>query len=119
MIVFMLCSLIPQEHVVEECCAAIELNTVYSRTGGETLTQWILWDSYEDTGVVCRGWKMLAGERLTRSGGKWAMVWNRGGVLHRVSAPLFLRTHTQRDPEVDDRELFPVNHRRFIWNRWK
>lgn len=105
-----------QFETVSSECDVIELNTVYSDEGKAVFSQVIFWDwyafdsAYHVRAYVCnasRGrWEIdPARKTCTYEDYRWRFV---------AQGQSYKRTHTQYDPEVQDRESFPVHLRRGI-----
>lgn len=96
------------EYVVHDRVDVIEVNTVYSETGGKVFTQYIFWewDRWDERHHVV-DWTMAKGRPL--SGRTLIYDDNR---LRRIDAPIVRETHTQNDREVDERTIRPPCQRR-------
>ena len=93
----------------------IELNHVYR--GNHWFTQWVVWDWYSD-GYHVRDWAPDKGIKLRRRGAFVELTKrNEVGGFWRVSASQFRETWTEKDVEVEDRDILPISYRCLIWTR--
>ncbi|HEX5102705.1 MAG TPA: hypothetical protein VFV87_02780 [Pirellulaceae bacterium] len=109
--------LLPLDFVTTDTADVIELNHFYDGDGRPVFDQVIFWQWHEREGayhvLAWRLWKTPAQSpwRDWLRGG-YAMAWFDGERLRVVRATSFTETWTQHDPELDDRQYFPVNLRR-------
>ena len=88
----------------------LERNVVVSDEKSE-FCQWIAWDWDGEAGVHrCQGWWRDSGERAQRTADGWRV--KVGGVV--IEARAFRVTRTESDPELRDRESWPVERRRRV-----
>ena len=100
--------------IVDDHFEMIEINTIRQNDGSIRLKQYIWWD-VDGTADICHGWLdwKRVGRMPVRVGDHCELVWWDGRVCRRVSARVFIVTETWgRDPEVDNRQLVPLTHRR-------
>ena len=89
----------------------LERNTVVSEDGRETLKQWIVWDFDHGDGVHrCQWWAPDRGEEVRRTQDGWRVTVDG----RRIVARWYRETRTRFDPEVADRDLWPVENRRRV-----
>ena len=89
----------------------LERNTVVSEDGRETLKQWIVWDFDHGDGVHrCQWWAPDRGEEVRRTQDGWRVTVDG----RRIVARWYRETRTLRDPEVFDRERWPIEKRRGV-----
>ncbi len=119
--------------VVEERCEQVEHNFVGCRRDGKVrLEQLIFWGGFRDLwhegdrgGVlpatpsrrsvaVVHDFAVLGGRPWTASSDARGVVLirSRGPVLHKVRSPLWLRSFTFHDPEIENRGILPLERRR-------
>jgi hypothetical protein len=73
--------------------------------------QFVVWDWDHEAGVHrCQGWWRDSGERVQRTVDGWRV--KVGGVVIEARAVRVTRTNT--DPELRDREAWPVERRRRV-----
>lgn len=88
----------------------LERNVVEHEDGSE-FAQFVVWDWDSEAGVHrCQGWWRDSGERVQRTAEGWRV--KVGGVL--IEARAFRATRTESDPELRDREAWPVERRRGV-----
>jgi hypothetical protein len=89
----------------------LERNVVLNEDGGVVREQYICWDWDHDAGVHrCQGWWRDSGERVQRTADGWRV--KVGGVV--IESRTFRATRTDTDPELRDREAWPVERRRRV-----
>lgn len=108
-------SIVPYSPAVEERVDLIEVNHFYREDGGHSFSQVIFWDWNGDR-FQCRDWRMLPRAGVLRCAGGWRIAWHDGETLRIVRAATFRETWGQHDPEVNDREVLPLEHRRKLAN---
>ena len=87
----------------------LERNVVVSEES--EFAQWIVWDWDSEAGVHrCQGWWRDGGERVQRTADGWRV--KVGGVV--IEARTVRVTRTDTDPELRDRESWPVEKRRRV-----
>ncbi len=92
-------------------CDVLERNVVVAEDGGEVLRQWIVWDWDHTEGVHrCQWWALERGEVVTRTVDGWRV--SVGGK--RIEGRTYRTTRTTHDPELCDRDTWPVERRRKI-----
>ena len=88
----------------------LERNVVEHEDGSE-FCQFVVWDWDHEAGVHrCQGWWRDSGERVQRTADGWRV--KVGGVV--IEARAFRVTRTEADPELRDREAWPVERRRRV-----
>jgi len=100
---------------VEDYFEIIEINTIFEVSDGKRrLKQYIWWD--EDHGArIAEGWLDYSkiGRHPVRVGNHYELVWFDGRYIRKVKCRAFIVTQTWgRDPEVENRKLVPLTHRR-------
>ena len=103
--------------IVEDHFDLVEINTIREGDGSIRLEQYIWWDldSPAEYCKICQGWLNVnkVGGRMTRVGNHYELVWWDGKLCRRVTCRAFIVTETWgRDPEVENRKLVPLTHRR-------
>ena len=101
--------------LVEDHFEIIEINTIFQVSDGDRrLKQYIWWD--DDCGErVAQGWLDYSriGRHPVRVGNHYELVWFDGRYIRKVTCRAFIVTETWgRDPEVENRQLVPMTHRR-------
>jgi len=102
--------------VVADKFEYIEVNTIRSTDSGKVrLKQYIWWD--DDHGArIAQGWLLYerVGRMPRRVDKHYELAWFDGQVFRRVSCRAVLVTETldDDDPEVKNRKLVPLTHRR-------
>jgi len=101
--------------LVEDHFEIVEINTIYQTDDGKRrLKQFIWWD--EDHGAdIAQGWLdyRRVGKDPVRVGDHYELVWWDGKICRKVTCRAVIVTETWgRDPEVDNRLLVPLTHRR-------
>ena len=100
--------------IVEDHFDLVEINTIRQDDGSVRLKQYVWWDS--DRGVqIAQGWCDFrhVGKMPVRVGNHYEIVWWDGKLCRKVTCRAFFVTETQdRDPEVENRQLVPMTHRR-------
>lgn len=95
-------------------CDLAEVNHVVACDGGCKFTQLIAWDWMPDVGRFhCQGWRIVTKHWMTKKGVTAEVGENQQVVL--LHAPITRETWTTRDPERDDRDVFPEKFRRKVW----
>ena len=100
--------------IVEDHFDIIEINTIRQKDGSTRLKQYIWWE-HDDNLDVCAGWMDFkrVGKMPVRVGNHYEVVWWDGRLCRRVTCRAFMVTETWgRDPEVENRQLVPLTHRR-------
>lgn len=108
--------------ILEANCQWIEDNAVINLSWCEeqgrvvastTLVQIVFWKT--EGRKECLGWRMADKVRFVSEKDGVSAVWHDGERLVRVRAKYLLRTATDWDVEVANRELIPVEQRRWTW----
>ncbi len=87
----------------------LERNVVVSEDGRETLRQFVAWDWDHCDGVHrCQWWAMDRGEEVRRTADGWRVTVDG----RRIVARWYRETRTRHDPEVSDRDEWPIEKRR-------
>lgn len=87
----------------------LERNVVVNEEGRETLRQWIVWDWASIDGAHrCQWWAMDRGEEVRRTADGWRVTVDG----RRIVARWYRETRTRHDPEVSDRDEWPIEKRR-------
>jgi hypothetical protein len=99
--------------VVEDECAAIELNTFYDDDGKEIFKQWIFYEATSN-GFRIQAWRLAKGDAggPSRVGKVWQVCWHDGDTTRVVRASIYRETHSQYDPELRERSTWPKELRR-------
>lgn len=91
----------------------IELNHCYNEEGLPIYHQYIFWKWDGQLGYRVQAYRVLKGQFSGpcryRSG--YRARWCDNGVFREITAPYFRETWTQYDPELDDRQVFPMEKR--------
>lgn len=108
-----------QPQVPDVDCDVVELNSVCDASGCESFRQLIWWDLDRWTGrYVVVDWLVVKDEsdRPQWTGGRWVCTVRprRRRWLVRVSAPVYRRTWTVHDPEVENRSVLAERDRRLL-----
>lgn len=116
LLLFALCSIHEDDAIVDHV-DRVEVNHFYDDQARLVFRQLIFWDwNAEDSRFDVVAWRLLKGQtepRQTMRGVDWEWRdFKRPGHLRRVVAPIFLRTWTQYDPEVANRDELPEAERR-------
>ena len=89
----------------------LEHNVVINEDGRETLRQWVTWDWASLDGVHrCQWWALDRGETIELTADGWRVTV--GGK--RIEARTYRETRTGFDPEIADRERWPIEKRRGV-----
>lgn len=93
----------------------VELNHLVTQTGDVSLTQIILWESlcHEGKhGSHAQEWRSVDPEQVSISRGYPSIVrFVHSGKRYAIATYVIRETHTTRDPELADRDVFPVAKR--------
>lgn len=109
---------VPRLPVEESRVDVLEVNHYYDpNTADLRFVQLIGWDWCNKNGMVCHWWRMIRNPaRQPRSDasrpGVFVATFVDDGKLVRVRARCCIETHTQFDPEIDNRRVFPQWRRR-------
>ena len=120
----LLLAVIHHSDVVRDECDVLELNHFYDGNGKRCFSQWCFWDwnslrSRHDVvawAMASQHGKAEPDEKLramvapTKEG--WRLRFGHAGVEREISARQFRETHTQFDPELEARNILPVERRR-------
>jgi len=105
--------------IVEDHFDLVEINTIRQDDGSIRLKQFIWWDLNRPAEIhstmICQGWLDFnkVGGRMTRVGNHYELVWWDGKLCRKVTCRAVIVTETWgRDPEVENRNLLPLTHRR-------
>lgn len=93
----------------------IEANYYYDECGKLVFSQLVFWEWCEpDSAYHVRAWRLLktTEHEPYRCRDGWAVLWQDGDTLRKVRACSYVRTCTQYDPELRDREALPKERRR-------
>lgn len=99
--------------VVEDSCDYIEDHTLTCKdTGNEVFKQQIFW-VWDGRAYHVRAWRLVKGANQTpeRYQRGWRVRWHDGEYLRSVTAPHWVETIGPFDPEVEDRDEWPVEFR--------
>lgn len=84
-----------------------------------TFAQYILWkwDIYHSRWIVM-SWALIDNQDgvPVRRAGAWEMRWKEHNILYRVRAYTRCVTRSVTDPELLNREIFPLENREKFWN---
>lgn len=100
-----------------ETVDTVEVNSLYDEQGRKTFDQVIWWDWNAPTETYrVRAWRLVKdgkpwAERDWENGG-WVCTWMDGDKLRCVRARSLMRTFTQYDPELIDRDWHPKENRK-------
>jgi len=111
--------LVDRTGVVEDRVDVLEKNSYFDPHGKLIFTQIIGWDynvvsdkfGNESIERHVQWWFFPKASKHVRLHGK-TLIFADGKQIRIVRYGTFLRSHTQHDPELDDRQLFPHNKRR-------
>ena len=113
-----LSAILPQpDGVLRDAVDLIEVNHFYDDCGRLVFDQAIFWDWSEDESCYhVRAWRLIKQvEQLPRrdhARGGYSVLWHDGEVIRQLLASGVQETWTQWDPEMREREKFPVERRR-------
>jgi hypothetical protein len=97
----------------------IELNHFYGEDGRRVLSQWIFWEySVRLKQFVVMDWVIHKPgmPRPTRINKTWRLpLCNKDMGLAVIQSSVYNVTHTQYDPEIKNRELWPPDKRNSCW----
>lgn len=111
-ILALLLALQPLSPVVRDDFDMLEINHAYNEDAQPIFTQVIGWDWKHNRHVVA-AYRVVQGEISgERLGSDWRVVWCDNGVLRDARSPRFIETWTQCDPELIDRDTWPMENRR-------
>lgn len=104
--------LIPQETVVRDNVAVIEINYFYSDTTGDLIfKQYIFWRWGEGEHYVI-AWRMVKTKNLPRRvKGGYTLIFHDGKILREIHSLSYTVTHTNFDPEIEERKKLPKKFR--------
>jgi hypothetical protein len=115
MALFLALAFLPVREIPTDYCSVVEVNHVIDAAGGIGLEQTIWWDVTPD-GYQVLAWRMLASTGYpTVERGRYVVTWRdscSGGRIRRIVAASWFETWTRYDPEIADREWWPVDKRR-------
>ena len=108
---------LPLDLVSRDAADVIELNHFFDGDGRPVFDQVIFWQWHAEEGTFrVRAWRLWKTPAQTPwrdwLGGGYVMAWFDGDRLRVVRATSLRETWTQHDPELDDRQFFPVHERR-------
>lgn len=113
-IVIAACCLLPCDTVMEDHVAYIDRNTVHDGEGRVVLEQWIYWRRHNNE-IHATGWRLVNPETnrepISDGNGKHVQTFWGGNQLRRVRG-VYIKTHTQYDPEISDRAAWPKEQRK-------
>lgn len=106
----------PDDPVLADRVALIEINHFYDQSGRHVFDQIIFYDwDAEAARHQVRAWRLLKrpSQRPVRdlATGRYVAIWHDNGVLRKVSSQRLKETWTQRDPELVAREHRPREER--------
>lgn len=116
-VVWLVLGLNPPEHVVLDHVDLIEVNHFFDEHGKLVFDQVLYFDwSTTECRYHVRAWRLLKSpaqipRRDVQRGG-YVAIWNDGGALREVRAPVVRETWTQYDPELVEREYLPKERRK-------
>lgn len=116
-LLLVLCMLIPEPDPVLEA-DRVELNTVLTENGNESLTQWIIWEWNEAMGrFIVMDYCIYVGQgTMFPSNGMWrGIIGPAGKCIWRVKTHDFIRTMSIGDREVDNRKYVPLELRKGVF----
>jgi hypothetical protein len=99
----------------------IEINHFYGTNVGRNVRQVILWSYYADGHLHVRDWRIVESNKIGNFSVKpigrgWhECSWMQDGAAWCVQAPSYRETHTQTDPEVEDRTSLEKIRRAPLW----
>lgn len=110
-------SIVPQPEIARSSVDEVELHHFYSEAGEHTWSQVIFWDWDDDLAMfVAVSYRMVRdGKPSVRRdgvGGGYVVVWMDEHLLRAVRSKSFKESWLQFDPEVDNRDITPVNLRK-------
>lgn len=97
---------------------ALELNSFYDESGRLVFDQVIFWHWHAD-GLHVQAWRLVKEPNQLPArdrNGEWYVLWFDGDRSRLVRSDSYLRTWTQTDRELDDRDWWPKCRRAGIGN---
>lgn len=99
--------------VAQASCDMVEVNHVMGSTGNEHFVQAIAWDYFQEFGRHhAQAWVAVDDWQRTQTGVRLVTA---SGVTLDVRCKYFKETWTRHDPEIADRDKFPIKFRRPVW----
>jgi len=96
----------------------IELNHLYDGQGKLVLDQWIFYDwSGRLSQFVVVDWRRSKTDIFVSKNwktGEYNLTFFDGDYLRKIRSKIYRETWTQYDPELKNREIVPVEHRRLL-----
>lgn len=112
---WLLLAIIPHDWVVTDNVDVLEINVFYDQCGKVVFRQLIAWD-FDGVELRVRAWRMA---KTPSFDPRWDWerndafsIWNEDGIIREVRAKAMRESHTQIDPELDDRDYLPKERRR-------
>ncbi len=118
--ILLLC-IIPSDGIISERVDVIELNDYHDPNDGKLLFRQLIFWEWDDLS----GYFRVVDFRLVKSDnqipwsdgdGLWAVVWCDDVFLRKVTSRSFRRTVTLHDPELEDRDCWPKELRRKLFD---
>jgi hypothetical protein len=121
MLLLLIASVLPHDNVARESCDRIEVNLFYDDLGRLVFEQHCFYDWEDHSGrFQLRAWRMVKNQtqqpRLNPQSKRWEVHWMDGEAERLISSPVLMRTATQYDPELTEREHLPKERRRELLN---
>jgi hypothetical protein len=122
MLLWLVIAVVPVDEALRDHVDLIEINHVYNDLGQPVFDQLIFWEWCQRSARwQVRAWRMAKGAGIDRAVPLPERDWQRGGYvllwrdwdrLRIVRAAAVRETWTQYDPEMVEREVWPVDRRR-------
>lgn len=115
-----LVAFLPHSEPLRASVDLLERNHVHDpHTGRCVLVQWVAWEYHAEDGRhhVVAWWLDRLPCALVRTPRGYRLVWTTREDLHQVDAAGYVETWTTFDPELADREVWPVEWRRGLGKR--
>jgi hypothetical protein len=122
MLLWLLIAVVPVDEALRDHVDLIEINHVYNDLGQPVFDQLIFWEWCSAAARwQVRAWRMAKGAGIDRAvplperdwqRGGYVLLWRDGDRLRIVRAAAVRETWTQYDPEMVEREVWPVDRRR-------
>ena len=107
--------IVPVAEPLRDTCACLEKNFMYDGDGRLVFCQLIVWQDdlpYPNRVMAWRMYDKIKPE-VTRDGAGWKILFYDDAfkTMRVIRSASFLETHLQYDPEVLDRERWPIDQR--------
>ena len=100
--------------ILDEEVHSIEINHFYDDKAKLIFTQFIFWDSYDDT-LFVRDWRLVKKEsrfpQVNYRNNRYELTWIDGEYFRKVYTNHVYHTWTQRDVEYVNRDVLPKEDR--------